>query len=55
MIVCSLGYGYIATFFKDIGSNGVKMHIGITDNIKYHKKQNIENITICQDQWQVNI
>ena len=46
MIVTSLGYGYVSKYLlKKIASDGVKC-IGVTDNIKYIKKKNIENITI---------
>ena len=46
MIVTSLGYGYVSKYLlKKIASDGVKC-IGVTDNVKYLKKKNIDNITI---------
>ena len=46
MIVTSLGYGYTSSFLlKEIASHGVKC-IGITNNTKYHKQSNLENISI---------
>ena len=46
MIVISIGYGYISKYLlKKIASDGVRC-IGVTDNIKYIKKKNIENISV---------
>ena len=46
MIVGSLGYGYISTFFfKEIASNGIRC-IGVTNNLEHQKNETNENISI---------
>ena len=45
MIVTSLGYGYTSSFLLKSASHGVKC-IGITNNNKYYKQSNLENISI---------
>tara|TARA_A100001015_G_scaffold280081_1_gene341921 strand:+ start:452 stop:1297 length:846 start_codon:yes stop_codon:yes gene_type:complete len=46
MIVTSLGYGYISKFFfREIAYHGARCY-GISDNTKYNKKSDLENILI---------